>query len=350
MCDDVQVDDPTIVENFTTVESPIDKNVTELFKKDFILKKGSIVSTNDKTLGYVKEDFLIPQNKVDTSVLINMIKGKNIESQNTEMQNEESPVEESPVEGFPVEGFPVEGLDKNKLDIILMGSAEPEGTNLEKTIDYSTDISYVFNQPITLLELAQESMKFFTFRRKDRLLKKISPYDNEEFFYGFTTSFGLYHSDFYNYDSVFNVSRLHNLPSSLYYQAGDYSDPLFSFGNIELSDCYNKKEYGAVGDLMCGYASDHEKGPRFVRWFYCGQAFYNLWLLIMFGQQYYIFKGADKKEIIDRLYDDNLPNPHLYQAYALVIYYNETIPDDYQLGNLGDLISDNLLRLITPTF
>jgi len=315
-CNYVQVDVDASIDS-ASIDNAETPNTS---KKDVILKKGSIIQTNDKTLGFVKVDFIIPQNETDITAIINLIKGKNTESQNVESQE-----------------------PQNKLDIILMNS-DPEET---KTIDYVSDISCVFNQPITLLELAQETLKFFTFRRKDRLLKKISPYDNEEFFYGFTTSLGLYHSDFYNYDCVFNVPRLRDLPSSLYYQAGDYSDPLFAFGNIDLSDCYNKKEYGAVGDLMCGYASDHEKGPRFVRWFYCGQAFYNLWLLIMFGPQYYIFKGADKKEIIDRLYDDNLSNPHLYQAYAHVIYYNEPIPESYQLGNLGDLISDNLLRSIT---
>lgn len=324
--------------------------IVEMSLKDVIIKQGSIVCTNNKTLGYVKEDYLVPQKKIDVNEFSNLLKDKIEKDESTE--NGESITTAESIDS-------IETKNPNMVDIIVFNTDEVQ------SVDHTTNILYVFNKTpegcnsnysfevksiFSLLELAQETMKFFTFRKKDRLLKRISNYDNEEFFYGFTTSAGLYHSDFCNYKSVYNMPRLTNLPSSLYYQAGDYGDPMLAQGCIEITDCYNKKEHGAVGDLMCGYASDHEKGPRFIRWFYCGQAFYNMWLLFMFSHEYYIFKGASKKEIIDRLYDDSLPNPHLYQAYAHVIYYNEPIPDEYELGNLAELITDNLIQLITPTF
>lgn len=297
-----------------------------------IIKKGYIICTNDKILGYAKDDFTIPK-KDGKEELINMLKGIASKKSNdsTTIESIDSAAEESA-----------------GLEIILMASPDPENPIISK-VNYETEILQVFKFPVTLLNLAQESLKFFSFRRKDRLLKRISPYDNEEFFYGFTTSFGLFHNEFNDFDSVFNISRTLNLPSSLYYQAGDYADTLFESGHLDLTECYNRKEYGQIGDLMCGYAIPHEKGARFIRWFYCGQSFYNLWLLIMFGPQYYIFRGHEKKEILDKLYDDKLDNPHLYQAYAHVIFYEEPIPDEYNLDcNFGELISQNLMDLVKP--
>ena len=309
--------------------------------KKYTIKKGYIICTNDKILGYAKEDFTIPQ-KDDKEEFIKQLKNINLKV-DSDSKASSGTVQERPDESSQT--CPDAGSGCNP-EMILMASPDPDNPIVAK-VNYETEILYVFKFPVSLLNLAQESLKFFTFRRKDRLLKRISPYDNEEFFYGFTTSFGLSHNEFSDYDSVFNLSRTKNFPSSLYYQAGDYSDTLFAYGQFELTECYNRKEYGQVGDLMCGYAVPHEKGPRFIRWFYCGKQFYNLWLLIMFGAEYYVFKGYGKKEILDMLYDSELQNPHMYQAYALVLYYSEHIPDEYGLASdFEDLISQNLMDLL----
>ncbi len=164
----------------------------------------------------------------------------------------------------------------------------------------SSDILYILKDGDLRQNIAEKN-KYLTFRRVDRLIKKTSWYDQEEYYYGFTKA-DILHAEFYDYPLVYNNRP--PIPSGLYYQNGDYSDPVFEDGVLIFGEeTYNHKKPGKEGDIMCGLASNTEQGPRYTQWFYCGMPFYYFWLLIQFGRDYYVFKGMTDEQIMKRLYD-----------------------------------------------
>lgn len=195
-------------------------------------------------------------------------------------------------------------------------------------------VKYIINPDIEdpLLNSAKLKMSYLTFRRKHLILTKKSAYENGEFFYGFTIAQYMRHFD-------------NRLPSKLYYQAGDYCELLIEDGSLEFDEAVNRKERGQFYDFMCGIAVYNERGDRYVKWFYCGNdkccPFYNLYLLIMFGSDWYIFKGMSQERILDMLYCPE--KEHLYQAYALTVYYKQPIPDEWGLDDYAEKIKRDLI-------
>lgn len=209
---------------------------------------------------------------------------------------------------------------------------------------YNIDDERIYSivQPVDdlLLASARDRLSLLTFRRKNKLQTR-QGWHNEEFFFGFTKNQNMLHADF-------------RWPPSLYYQAGDYCNLKLEDGVFEFEDnTINQKISGKVGDFMCGIAGSCEQGARYYKWFYCGtgeqqktRPFYNLYLLIQYGADYYIFRGRTKKQILDMLYCSE--KKHLYQAYALVIYYKEPIPAEYGLPDLEEKIKTGLLWMVQP--
>ena len=311
---------------------------------DTILKKGTYIVTFKDKIGTLLEDYTLPQINQEEEVEETPEEAVEETVEETPEETVEETVEETPEETVEVPDDPAH--------IFAIKLSDDSEIN----VNYIRDVRYVVpiykDEHDTLRQIAVEKLKYLTFRRIDRIIKKTSSYDDEEFYYGFTKSFGLFHVEFLDYPLAYNSSRVFGLPHSLYYQCGDYTDNYFAEGEFELHESnYNHKKPGESNDLMCGHATHSNQGPRYVSWFYSSEAFYKLWLLIMFGEesedQWYIFRGAKQEEILDMLYDPKSDNPHLYQAYALVIYYNQPIPEEYKLDpGFADDIKNNLLSII----
>lgn len=198
-----------------------------------------------------------------------------------------------------------------------------------------------------LLKAARAQFGHFTIRRKNMLLKR-NGYNGEEFFYGHTT---VKHDNTLHMESI-QMNYMENFGSSLYYQAGDYSHLALHDGQIQFTETFNQKIHKSERDFMMGLARQSERGDRYYKWCYCGtgpqqrtRPLYNLYLLIMYGKDYYVFRGKSNQQILDELYcnDPNDPNNgHVYQAYAQVLVFNGKIPEDWNLGDLEEKIKTNL--------
>jgi len=201
--------------------------------------------------------------------------------------------------------------------------------------------------PTLLLKAAQSQFGHFTIRRKNMLLKR-NGYNGEEFFYGHTT---VKHDNTLHMESI-RPNYLDNFEGSLYYQAGDYSHLALHDGRIEFTETFNQKKHGNERDFMMGLARQSERGDRYFKWCYCGtgslqrnRPLYNLYLLIMYGRDYYVFRNKTNQQILDGLYNNDVDDPntgYVFAAYAQVLVFNEKIPDEWNLGDLEQKIKANL--------
>ena len=236
-------------------------------------------------------------------------------------------------------------ITSTNVDKFTVKNNETENEYIEDDLPLMDILSHV-PQESPILTVAKAKFNHFFVRRKSKLHFKIG-FNNQQFFYGFAESTKMLH---------FEKAELNHpmiLQSSLYYQAGDYSNLLLHQGKIEFGETYNRSSNGDVGDFMIGLACKHDKGPRFYKWCYGSKKtyrpLYNLYLLLKFGSDYYIFRGKTKEEIMQCLLsNETIPsegevvNPHIYQAFAHVLYYNEDIPESYGLPSLKEKILTNL--------
>lgn len=227
-------------------------------------------------------------------------------------------------------------------------------TNISKTFLLSNWVYMDFvrkekddTQHKLLLKAAQSQFGHFTIRRKNILLKR-NGYNGEEFFYGHTT---VKHDNTLHTESI-QTNFLDNFETSLYYQAGDYAHLALHDGRIEFTETFNQKVHKNDRDLMIGLARQSERGDRYFKWCYCGtgplqrnRPLYNLYLLIMYGRDYYVFRGKTNQQILDDLYNNDPDDPntgHVYKAYAQVLVFDEKVPVEWGLGDLEQKIKDNL--------
>lgn len=196
-----------------------------------------------------------------------------------------------------------------------------------------------------LLKGLRSCMDRFTFRIVGTVSTK-QGFSGTPFFFGFTGK-----SDLLHYEVKSN-NHLEVYPTVLYYQAGNYADLLLENGTFEFGEHYEKTTSMPSGTIMMGIVQYNENRPRFHKWMYVGNyptcPLYLLYLLVMFGETYYVFNGLSKQEIINLLeitdkhiLESKTNNKHIYQAYALICYYDEDVPVEYNLPELKQKIINN---------
>lgn len=205
---------------------------------------------------------------------------------------------------------------------------------------------------VMLLKAAQAQFGHFTIRRKNILLKR-NGFDGEEFFYGHST---VKHDNTMHSEHI-QMNYLDNFDGTLYYQAGDYSHLALYDGRIQFTETFNQKVHLNERDFMMGLAKQSDRGDRYYKWCYCGTGYlqrnrplYNLYLLIMFGQDYYVFRGKTKKQILDELECQDKDDPNygnVYKVYAQVLVFDEKVPEEWNMGDLDKKIKDNLSWALT---
>ena len=200
-----------------------------------------------------------------------------------------------------------------------------------------------------LLKGLKADMEHLVFRIQGSTSTKMG-YNNLPFFYGFTGKENLMHLEQVtpNHPEIY--------PTVLYYQAGSYSILRLSEGKFEFKEEIQNRMHSCPNAIQAGVVVYNDGKPRYHKWIYTGQyphcPLYYLYMLIVFGIDYYVIRGMTKEQIISRLYckqDSKDPrdirlsesDKHLYQAYAHVVYYDEDIPESYKLPDLKQKIIDN---------
>lgn len=189
-----------------------------------------------------------------------------------------------------------------------------------------------------ILKGLRATMDQYSFRIQGTYIERAG-FSGNPFFFGFTGKADMYHLE------VKTVNHPEILPTVVYYQAGNYADLKLNDGSFEFGDIYDKQHSLPTGTYMMGLIGYRADKPRFIKWTYAKDQLYKLYILIMYGDSYYMFYGMSKQQIIDSLEvkDSNLKmrditNPHYYQAFAHVCYYNEDIPASYGLDGLKEKI------------
>ena len=187
-----------------------------------------------------------------------------------------------------------------------------------------------------LLKGLRAIMGQFTFRIQGTYITQIG-FSGNPFFYGFTGKTDMHHLE----TQTLHHPEIH--PTVIYYQAGNYADLMLENGKFEFDHIYDRQSNESYpnGTHMMGLVRYRDNKPRYAVWTYAG-ALYKLYILIMFGHTYYMFHGMSKKQIIDTLEIKDaklgIKNPHYYQAFAHVCYYDEDIPQEYGLNDLKEKI------------
>lgn len=189
-----------------------------------------------------------------------------------------------------------------------------------------------------ILKGLRATMDQYSFRIQGTYLEKAG-HSGNPFFYGFTGKADMHHLE------VKTVNHPEILPTVVYYQAGNYADLKLKNGSFEFGDIYDRQHSLPTGTYMMGLIGYRADKPRFIKWIYAKDQLYRLYILIMYGDSYYMFYGMSKQQIIDslevkdsklKMQDDT--NSHYYQAFAHVCYYNEDIPVSYGLDGLKEKI------------
>lgn len=160
-------------------------------------------------------------------------------------------------------------------------------------------------------------------------------YSGEPFFFGFTGKADMYHQE------IATLNHPEVYPTVIYYQAGNYADLLLEDGIFEFGDIYDRKKNFAIGTFIMGIIQRNDNKIKFSKWIYANDQLYRLYILIMYGDTYYMFRGMSKQDIINSLEMKNkseTKNVHYYQAFALVCYYGDDIPPEYDLVGLKEKI------------
>jgi hypothetical protein len=186
-----------------------------------------------------------------------------------------------------------------------------------------------------LLKGFRSTLEQYTFRKVGTHSTRIG-FSGAPFFFGFTGKNDMYHMEV----KTLNHPEIH--PTVIYYQAGNYSDLMLDQGIFEFDEIYDRQISYPIGTYMMGIVQYNDGRPKYAKWSYAHDGLYLLYILIMFGESYYIFKGMTKQQIIDLLEARDpklgLKNKHYYQAYALVCYYGDDIPPEYDLDGLKEKI------------
>lgn len=174
----------------------------------------------------------------------------------------------------------------------------------------------------------------YTFRIQGTTIIR-NGFSGNPFFYGFTGKADMYHLE------VKTANHPEIYPTVVYYQAGNYANLMLKDGKFEFGDIYDRDGEYPNGTYMMGLIHYRDNKPRFFKWTYAGPL-YLLYILIMYGDTYYMFYGKTKAQILDSLEIKdrklNIDNKHYYKAFAHVCYYNEDIPSEYGLDGLKEKI------------
>lgn len=181
-------------------------------------------------------------------------------------------------------------------------------------------------------------MEQYSFRNQGTYIVQAG-FSGDPFFYGFTGKADMNHLE------IKTINHPEIFPTVVYYQAGSYADLRLQDGSFELGNIYDRKHSMPIGTHMMGLIGYRGDKPRYIKWTYAKDQLYRLYVLIMYGESYYMFYGMSKQEIIDsleikdpKLYMRDNDNTHYYQAFAHVCYYNEDIPTSYGLDGLKEKI------------
>jgi hypothetical protein len=228
--------------------------------------------------------------------------------------------------------------DKSGIITYVSDNIIKDNNGNEYDTRYDNPMFIKFNKNDTSHDLILKGLRAtldrFTFRIQGTTIIK-EGFSGSPFFFGFTGKADMHHLEI----KTNNHPEVH--PTVIYYQAGNYANLMLKDGKMEFGEIYDRQGEYPNGTYMMGLVSYRDQKPRFAKWTYVGPL-YLLYILIVYGSTYYMFHGMTKEQIIDSLEIRDrklgIDNPHYYQAFARVCYYNENIPEEYKLEGLKEKI------------
>lgn len=177
------------------------------------------------------------------------------------------------------------------------------------------------------LKMARAKFKHFTIRRAKFVYEKIG-YNNNTFFYGYTTANRLMNLEYSNPNHI----RVYD--DSLYFQAGNCCKLRLSEGLIEFEDdIYNELIKIPRGGIMLGIPKIGDRGQKYDKWCYVGngrkKGLYYLYLIMTYGLEHNAFRNMKKEQIMTLLENDT------NRAYVSTLIYKENC-------DLSEKIKSNL--------